>query len=148
MAEENIKDFFQVWGSSIGSSHKAFIYESKVQAGFPSPAEDYVEGRLDLNELMVRHPSATYYVRVAGDSMEGAGIFENDFLVVDRALEARDGDIIVAFLNGEFTLKRLRIEGNKIRLEPENPKYEPIEISEGDEFMVWGVVTGVIRKFK
>jgi DNA polymerase V len=117
-----------------------------VQAGFPSPAEDYLEQNLDLNEHLIQHPAATFFVRVDGDSMKGAGIHKGDILIVDRALEATNGKIVVAVINGEFTVKRIRLHEGKVTLEPENPQYQPIHVDPGADFRVWGVVTYVIHK--
>ncbi len=122
------------------------VLNSSVQGGFPSPADDYIEKRLDLNELVVRHPAATFYVKVEGESMRGAGIHTGDILVVDRSLTASTGKIVIAILDGEFTVKRLVLKGKKIILQPENPDYQPIEIQDEDDFQVWGVVTYVIHK--
>ena len=119
-----------------------------ITCGFPSPAEDYRESELDINELVIAHPDATFYVRVSGDSMEGAGIFEGDVLVVDRALDARNNTIIVALVNGEFTVKRLTMSGDTIFLMPENPRYEPLPITEEMEFRVWGIATYVIHRLR
>ena len=119
-----------------------------ISCGFPSPADDYRESELDINELVIAHPDATFYVRVSGDSMEGAGIFEGDVLVVDRALDARNNTIIVALVNGEFTVKRLTMSGDTIFLMPENPHYEPLPITEEMEFRVWGIATYVIHRLR
>jgi DNA polymerase V len=124
------------------------LYSSSVAAGFPSPADDYIEGNLDLNEHLIQHPAATFFVKVAGDSMIGAGIFDGDLLVVDRALEAKNNSIVLAVVRGEFTVKRLRRNGEKVTLLPENPKYAPIEIRDGMDFTVWGVVAHVIHSVK
>lgn len=124
------------------------LFSSSVAAGFPSPAEDYIEGSLDLNEHLIKHPAATFFVKVSGDSMVGAGIFDGDLLVVDRALEAKSDSIVLAVVNGEFTVKRLRKIKNKITLLPENPKHRPIEITDGMDFAVWGVVAHVIHTLK
>jgi DNA polymerase V len=113
----------------------------RVSAGFPSPAEDYVEGRIDLNRDLIRHPLSTFYIRVAGDSMIGAGIMPGALLVVDRAVEAHDGHIVVARINDELCVKTLSLaEDGKIWLLSENDHYQPIEIKEGMEFEVWGRV--------
>lgn len=122
------------------------FFEVGVPAGFPSPADDYVERPLDLHELLVEHPAATFFVRVEGDSMQGVGMYSGDILVVDRALTAHHGKIVVALFNGEFTVKRLKVAGKKIYLTPENPRYQAIEIPEGSDFQVWGVVTYVIHR--
>lgn len=118
-----------------------------VAAGFPSPAEQYVERALDLNELLVAKPAATYFVRAAGDSMEGAGIRSGDLLVVDRSLEAEDGAVVVACVDGEFTVKTLRKGRGGVRLEAANPAYKPIRLGGEMELRVFGVVTAVIHRF-
>jgi DNA polymerase V len=119
---------------------------SRVSAGFPSPAEDYIDGGLDLNELLVRHPAATFFVRVSGDSMIGAGMHAGDILVVDRAAGAVNGSIIIAALHGEFTVKRLVREKGEIYLVPENPAYSATRVTADMGFEVWGVVTCVIHR--
>lgn len=124
------------------------LFSSHVAAGFPSPADDYVEGSLDLNEHLIEHREATFFVRAQGHSMTGAGIVDGDLLVVDRALEARDGDIVIAAIDGELTLKRLYKRQGAIRLVPENPRYQPIQLQDGQELTLWGVVTSVIHRFK
>lgn len=119
------------------------LYLEHVSAGFPSPAQDYVEQQLDLNQLCVKRPAATYFVRVAGNSMVDAGIYPDDLLVVDRSITAQDGDVVIANLNGEFTVKVLAY--HPLRLEPRNKQYNPILINESDDFEIFGVVTNVIR---
>ncbi len=134
---------------SLGSrpaARLAALTGASVQAGFPSPAEGYLEGALDLNRYCVSNPPATFFVRVAGDSMIGAGIGSGDLLVVDRSLKAQHNDIVVAVVDGEFTLKRLVVRGAQCWLHPENPDYCPLEITEDMEFEVWGRVTRVIRE--
>ncbi|HEX8473334.1 MAG TPA: translesion error-prone DNA polymerase V autoproteolytic subunit [Pyrinomonadaceae bacterium] len=116
------------------------LFLASVSAGFPSPAEDYIEGRLDLNKHLIKHPVATFYVRVAGDSMIDAGIHPGSILVVDRAVEADDGDIVIARINDELCVKRLSIKEGKVWLLPENAAYEPIEVTEEMDFEVWGRV--------
>ncbi len=123
------------------------LYSCGVSAGFPSPAEDYIEQRLDLNELLVQNPAATFFVRVNGDSMTGAGINHNDILVVDRSLEPANGRIVIAVIDGEFTVKRLVKHGDTCRLVAENPDYPPIEITEDSSCEIWGVVTSSINQF-
>lgn len=122
------------------------LFISPISAGFPSPAEDSIEKKLDLNDLMIQHPTATFFVRVQGDSMSGAGISEGDILVVDRALTPTEGKIVVAIYQGEFTVKRISFKNNRWILSPENPKYPPLIVQEGNECTLWGVVTYVIRK--
>ena len=124
------------------------MFGHKVRAGFLSPADDYVEAWLDLNEHLVENKDATFFVRATGDSMTGAGIQEGNLLVVDRALEARHRDIVIAVVDGEMTVKRLDKRRGRIRLLAENPAYEPIEFQDGQELTIWGVVTSVIQRFK
>jgi DNA polymerase V len=121
------------------------LFLSPVAAGFPSPADDFLDHALDLNELLVEHPTATFFVRVKGNSMIGAGMHSGDILVVDRSLEAKDKSIIVALVNNEFTVKRLVKRGAKVFLMPENSDYLPIEINDHMDFEVWGVVRHVIH---
>ncbi len=118
-----------------------------ISAGFPSPADDYLDGTLDLNEYFIRHPAATFYVRVSGDSMQGAGIFNGDLLIVDRAVPCGDGCIAVALIGGEFTLKRIIRKGTRMFLQPENEKFQPIEVTEDSDCEIWGRVVGSIRRF-
>ena len=122
------------------------LFMTNIQAGFPNPADNDVEQELDLNEYLVKHPAATFFVRVEGDSMINAGIFSGDLLIVDRSLTAIHGKIIVAVVDNEFTVKRLLIQENGIVLAPENPAYSPIKIKADAQFQVWGVVTYVIHK--
>ncbi len=121
------------------------LFLESVSAGFPSPADDYLEGKLDLNEYLVRNPTATFFVRVTGDSMIEASINSGDILVVDRSITPKDGSIIIAVINGELTVKRLSKTKNKMYLLPENKNYKPIEITTEMYFEVWGVVTNVIH---
>lgn len=123
------------------------LMASTVAAGFPSPAEQYMESPLDLNELLVHRPAATFFVRAAGDSMTGAGIRPGDILVVDRSLEARDGSIVIACVDNEFTVKFLRSDGENWFLQPANRNYRAITFSEGMELKLFGVVTAVIHQF-
>lgn len=119
---------------------------SPVKAGFPSPAEDFFDGNLDLNEHLIEHPAATFFVKVDGDSMKNAGIFSGDMLVVDRSVVPVDRKIVIAVVDGELTVKRLRKKGKRLLLVAENPDFEPIEVSGEQELMIWGVVTSVVRK--
>ena len=123
------------------------LFLSGVSAGFPSPAEDHVDRQLDLNDLLIRHPAATFFVRVAGDSMVGAGIQHNDILIVDRSLEAVSNRIVIAVVNGELTVKRLVRDRHGARLVAENPHYPPLALTEENGCEIWGVVTGVVRQF-
>lgn len=129
----------------IGAHQTVPFALSKVMAGFPSPAEDYLDRPLDFNELLLVHPDATFAVRIAGDSMVGAGLFPGDIAIVDRAVKARDRAVVLAVLDGEFTIKRYRARGERRWLEAENPAYADIELSEERAFEVWGVVNRSIR---
>ncbi len=133
---------------SVSQTKKLYVpfYNSNIKAGFPSPADDFIDHHLDLNEHLIPHPEATFIVRVSGSSMIGAGIHSGDLLVVDRSLEAVDSCIIVAILDGEFTVKRIKIIGEKILLVPENKNYKVITVNKESNFQVWGVVTYVIHK--
>jgi DNA polymerase V len=121
------------------------LYGSRVQAGFPSPSDDYIEGELDLNQHLIKHKDATFYVRAIGHSMLGAGIFPGDLLIVDRAITAKSGHIIIAVLNGELTVKRLIYRNSSVFLCPDNPEFSEIEIAQDHEFSIWGVVTTVVH---
>ncbi|GBO55837.1 error-prone repair protein UmuD [Pseudanabaena sp. lw0831] len=121
------------------------LYLNPVAAGLPAPTEDYIEGKIDLNRHLVKHPDSTFLVRVVGESMQDAGIHPRDLLVVDRSLEAISGKVVIAVVDGELTVKRLRKHRNKLWLMPENPNFQPIEIDENVELHIWGVVTNVIH---
>ena len=123
-------------------------FSNRITAGFPSPADDYIEDRLDLNQLLVKNVPATYFLDVVGSSMVGAGIFEGDKLVVDRSLEPKHGNIVVAVVDGEYTVKRLFKRAGKIELRSENPQYPPIQFKEGQELLIFGVVTNSIHPAK
>ena len=122
-----------------------------IKAGFPSPAEDYQHDTLDFNRDLIKHPEATFYGRVDGDSMVDAGINDGDIAIIDRSLDARDGDVIVAFVNNEFTIKYLDLshkDDGYIELRPANKKYDPIRIEDTDNFEVWGVVVWTVHSWK
>ena len=121
------------------------LFLTTVPAGFPSPADDYIENQLDLNRYLIRHPAATFFVKVQGDSMIDAGIHSGDLLIVDRSLETADNRVVIAVINGELTVKRIRIQAGSIRLVPENPDYPETEVDGTTEFQIWGVVTSVIH---
>ncbi|WP_421550934.1 translesion error-prone DNA polymerase V autoproteolytic subunit [Kluyvera intermedia] len=120
------------------------LFGDLVPCGFPSPAQDYVERRIDLNELMIQHPSATYFVKSSGDSMRDAGIGEGDLLVIDSSRKAAHGDIVIAAVDGEFTVKRLQLHPI-VMLKPENVAYKPIVIGSEDNLEVFGVVTFIVK---
>ena len=121
------------------------------QAGFPSPAQDYLRESLDFNRDLIRHPEATFYGEVEGDSMEDVGICDGDIAIIDRSLEPQNGDVVVGYINGNFTVKFLDLTHRKdgfIELRPANKKYQPIRIDENDNFEVWGVVVWTIKNWK
>ncbi len=121
------------------------LAESRVAAGFPSPADDYIEKQLDLNEYLIKNPAATFFVRVSGHSMNGAGIHDGDILVVDRSIDPSMGKVVIAVVEGEMVVKRLRRLGKKLVLMPENEAYPPLEINEETDCTIWGVVTHVVH---
>jgi DNA polymerase V len=121
------------------------LYASQPAAGFPAPGDDLVEQSLDLNDLMISNPTATFFVRVAGDSMEGLKIFSGDVLVVDRSAQATEGKIVVAAVYGELVVKQLHKHQNVVQLLSANDEYDPITVSEADDIYIWGVVTGSVR---
>ena len=136
----------EIWLVDDSQSVELPYYDTKVQAGFPSPAEDHLEQRLDLNTLVIDNPSATFFVRVAGESMRGIGITDGDILVVDRSIENWENRIVVAVIDSEFTIKRFTKLNETVVLEAENPDYPPIKITEEMDFSVWGVVCWTLKK--
>ena len=134
-----------VYKPDLDTSPRIPFAESGVHAGFPSPAEDFLEGTLDLNRLVIKHPEATFFARVEGDSMCGEGIDDGDILVVDKAAEPFDGCLAVAYVDGEFTLKRVRIGRDAVELVAANPKYKNIRITPDNDFTVWGVVRWILK---
>lgn len=124
------------------------LFSSGVRAGFPSLAEDHVDRYLDLNRLLIKDPEMTFMVLVEGDSMSGVGIYEGDILIVNRTLQAQNGDIVVAVVENEFTVKRLKREQGKVWLVPENPAYPPVDLSQVGQTYIWGVVTGSVKQFR
>lgn len=122
------------------------LYSCKVQAGFPSPADDYIERHLDLNTEFIKHPAATFLVTATGESMREVGIFDGDVLLVDKSLTATDGAIVIAALEGELTVKRLSLQKGRVQLLPANCHFKPIDITEEQEVIIWGVVTLVLHK--
>ena len=136
----------EIWLADDSKSVELPYYDTKVQAGFPSPAEDHLEQRLDLNTLVIDNPSATFFVRVAGESMRGIGITDGDILVVDRSIESWGNRVVVAVIDSEFTIKRFTKHNATVVLEAENPDYPPITITEEMDFSVWGVVCWALKK--
>ena len=127
-------------------SSELVIVNEGIAAGFPSPANDFKETRISLDKTLIKNKEATFYARVLGDSMIGAGLDDGDLLVIDRSLSPENKKIAVCFIDGEFTVKRLKIEKNSIALLPENSKYQPIKVTDKNDFMIWGMVTYVIKQ--
>lgn len=123
------------------------LFSHKVAAGFPSPADDYIEDRLSLDTHFIHHKEATFFVRAKGSSMVGAGIFDDDLLIVDKSLSPTSGDIVIAVVDGELTVKRLLLRGQQVFLKPESSTFDVIEFKEGQELQIWGVVTATIKTF-
>ena len=122
------------------------LVQEGISAGFPSPADDFKEIRISIDQEVVKNEEATFYARVSGQSMQGAGLDDGDLLVIDRSQEPENNAIAVCFIDGEFTVKRLKVEKDCIYLMPENPRYQPIKVTEENQLQIWGVVTYVIKK--
>jgi DNA polymerase V len=120
--------------------------EKGVSAGFPSPAEDYLEQRIDLNQVLIKNPSSTFYARVRGNSMKGAGVCDGDLVIIDKSLTPHNDSLLVCFIDGEFTLKKVRKVNDDLFLIPENPDFKPIKINPESDFRLWGVVTYTIHR--
>tara|TARA_R100001377_G_C3085770_1_gene74011 strand:- start:41 stop:490 length:450 start_codon:yes stop_codon:yes gene_type:complete len=123
-----------------------YVYEG-ISAGFPSPADDFLDLNIDLNKHLIKNPSTTFYGRVKGDSMKDVGIHNGDLLIIDKSLEPRDNKIVVCFIDGEFTVKRIAIQKDVIWLVAENKDYDPIKVTKDNDFLIWGIVTNVIKSF-
>jgi DNA polymerase V len=122
------------------------LAQEGISAGFPSPAEDFKEVRISIDQEVVKNETATFYARVSGDSMQGAGLDDGDLLVIDRSLEPQHNKIAVCFIDGEFTVKRLKVEKDAVYLMPENKKYKPLKITEENQLIIWGIVTYVVKR--
>jgi DNA polymerase V len=138
-------DFYSV---NTESAFYLPMADGGIAAGFPSPAQDYIDIKIDLNRELIANPSSTFLGRVKGTSMKDAGIEEDDILIIDKSLEPQDGDMAVCFLDGEFTLKYIRIEKDAVYLMPANPKFKPIKVTEENHFCIWGIVTYSIKHHK
>ncbi len=128
------------------SSHIELPLIETIKAGFPSPADDFIELPLDLNKALIKNPSATFFARVVGNSMQDANIHDGDILIIDRSIKPASGKIAVCFVDGEFTVKKLLIKKNEIYLLPANDEYKPLKVTAENNFIVWGVVTHIIKK--
>jgi DNA polymerase V len=139
---------FDFYSANTNSVLELPLVEGGIAAGFPSPAQDYIDLSIDLNKELINNPSSTFYARVKGSSMIDAGISDGDILVVDKSLEPQDGDTAVCFIDGEFTLKFIRIESDAVYLVPANPVFKPIKVTEENNFCIWGIVTYSIKNHK
>ena len=141
----NSKNTFLFYNPDMESNLAISFVKEGVSAGFPSPANDFMETTIDLNKELSKNPLATFYIKVNGNSMINAGISDQDVLVVDRSIEPQNNKIAICFIDGEFTVKRIKIEENEVLLMPENENYKPIIITEENELIIWGIVTYVIK---
>lgn len=141
-----MKKNIEIHSIDVSTSLPLQYADEGIRAGFPSPAQDYMEQAIDLNKELIRHPASTFYGRVVGDSMKDEGIEEGDILVIDKSLELQDDDLAVCFIDGEFTVKRVRLETDAAWLVPSNPDYPLIKVTKENEFIVWGIVTYTIKK--
>ena len=135
-----------IFSPKFSDSEGVVFIDTGISAGFPSPADDFRETRISLDEELIENREATFFAKVSGQSMIGAGLDDNDLLVIDRSIEPTNNKIAVCFLDGEFTVKRLRVQGSEVWLQPENPDYPIIKITEDNNFLIWGIVTSVIKK--
>lgn len=145
MSEKSKSNIKEIFSFKDGKEFELPLFTTKISAGFPSPADDHIDNKLNLNQYLISHKESTFFVKVEGDSMMNAGINHDDLLIVDRSLEAKNGSIIIAFLNGDLTVKRLLKKKDKFFLLAENPTYPTIEITAEMNFEMWGVVTYVIH---
>jgi DNA polymerase V len=137
----------QVYAAMTETVLELKYVQSGISAGFPSPADDFLDAGIDLNQELIKHPYSTFYGRVKGDSMRDVGIHNGDILIIDKSLEASNGRIAVCFIDGEFTVKKIKIEQNCCWLMPANENYKPIKVTSDNEFLIWGVVINVIKYF-
>ena len=140
-------ELLEFYTASTDASVEIPVFEGGVSAGFPSPAQDFSEHSIDLNLALLKNPASTFFSRVSGDSMKDLGIHDGDLLVVDKSLEPVDEKIAVCYIDGDFTLKKIKIEKDVVWLVPGNENYEPIKVTEENNFVVWGIVTFVIKEF-
>lgn len=137
----------ELFTANVNSSLKLPYIPQGVSAGFPSPADDFLDLSIDLNKEFIKNPSSTFYARVNGESMKDAGINHGDLLIIDKSLNPIDGKIAVCYIDGEFTVKRIKKDQSSFWLMPENKKYQPIQVTEDNDFIVWGMVVHVIKSF-
>ena len=141
-----MKQTLEFFTPKTSDNNGAIFIDTGISAGFPSPADDFRETRISLDEELIINKEATFFAKVSGQSMIGAGLDNNDLLVIDRSLEPENNKIAVCFLDGEFTVKRLKVKNGEVWLQPENPNYPIIKITEENNFVIWGIVTNVIKK--
>ncbi len=137
----------EIYSAFSGSRLELPVISAGISAGFPSPALDFIDLTIDMNRHLIKHPSATFYGRVKGHSMKDAGIFDGDLLVIDKSLEPKNDKIAVCFIDGEFTVKRIKIENDCCWLIPENSDFQPLKVTAENDFLIWGIVTHVIKAF-
>ena len=137
-----------LYSADLSSELELLFADQGIRAGFPSPAQDYMSDSIDLNQELIRHPATTFYARAVGDSMKGCGIDDGDLLVIDKAIDPQEGDIVVAYIDGEFTLKKVKLEpdGSCLWLIPANYEYPPIKVTDENDFIIWGVLTYNIKR--
>jgi DNA polymerase V len=145
IASSSTIDFYT---ANTSSEMSLPLIDGGIAAGFPSPAQDYIDLKIDLNKELISNPSSTFYGRVKGSSMQDAGISDGDILVIDKSLEPQDGDTAVCFIDGEFTIKYIKIEPDAVYLIPANSNFKPIKVTEENNFCIWGVVTYSIKSHK
>ena len=141
-----LKKKLQFFNPDFSQPKKIAFIDTGIKAGFPSPAADFEEERISLDQFLIKNPEATFFAKASGNSMINAGINDGDLLVIDRSLEAKNNTIAVCYIDGEFTVKRIRVENEKVFLLPENEDYKPIEITNESDLIVWGVVIYVVKK--
>jgi DNA polymerase V len=139
------KIHLEVYNSNTTSNLSLQLVENGISAGFPSPADDFLDASIDLNKTLIKNKDATFYGRVKGDSMINGGLSDGDLLIIDKSIEPKNGKIAVCFIDGEFTVKRIKIEKELIWLIPENKNYQPIKVTADNDFVIWGIVTNVIK---
>ena len=139
--------FLDIFSASILTQLDVPVIESGISAGFPSPATDFLDATIDLNKTFIKHPATTFCGRVKGNSMKDAGIHDGDLMIIDKSLEPKNGAIAVCYIDGEFTVKKIKIEADCIWLVPANEKYKPIKVTKDNEFLIWGIVVHVIKSF-
>jgi len=147
-SERKKESALQLFSADTATKMALPLAEGGISAGFPSPAQDYIDLSLDLNKELIANPSSTFFGRVRGESMKDAGILDGDLLVIDKSLEPQDGDTAVCFIDGDFTLKYIKFEKDAVYLIPANPAFQPIKVTEENNFCIWGVVTYSIKSHR